>query len=298
MNKFSFSRLRHLAGSGLSSALLVLFLPCQVYADSSVWLASSGNSKVYFAGTVHLLRPSDYPLPMEFEQAYKDSSRLFFETDIGTMSDLTTQMNMLQQLMYTDSRSLKTVLSAEAYAELSDYTAKLGMPMMMLEKFKPGLVVSTLQVLEFQKLGFTPEGVDMYFHNRATSDGKPTGELEPIQAQIDFLANMGEGNESEFILYSLKDMDEIPTALDNMIGAWRSGDDRKLAELFVNDLKNQSRDLYNALLVDRNNNWMKVIEKMFSEPGTEFVLVGAAHLVGEDGLLNLLSKKGYRIEQL
>ena len=167
-----------------------------------------------------------------------------------------------------------------------------------MEKFKPGLVVSTLQLLEFQKLGFTPQGVDVYFNNRALGDAKSVGELESVQDQINFIANMGEGNESEFILMSLNDLEEIASSIENLITAWREGDVQALAELFVDDMRLESEDLYNSLLLERNNNWLPIIERMFSEGGNEFVLVGAAHLVGEDGLLSLLEARGYQIEQL
>ncbi|MBL4821432.1 MAG: TraB/GumN family protein [Gammaproteobacteria bacterium] len=278
--------------------MLMTLVSANSFADSSVWVASSDGNKVYLGGTVHLLRESDYPLPEEFERAYDDSDRLFFETDISSMNDLAVQTRMLQQLMYTDSRTLTSVLSTEAYEALSKHLDTVGMPIMMMEKFKPGLVVSTLQVIEFQKMGFTPLGVDAHFNNRAIGDAKPVGELESVQAQIDYIANMGEGNESEFILLSLSDMKEIATTMDDLIAAWRGGDNNMLAELFVNDMKAESEELYNSLLVERNRNWMPIIEQMFSQGGNEFVLVGAAHLVGEDGLLSMLREKGYQIEQL
>jgi uncharacterized protein len=282
----------------LCSLLLAFSLSTTGFADSSVWVASSGENKVYLAGTVHLLRPADYPLPAEFNEAYNDSDKLYFETDISSMNDLAVQASMMQQLMYADSQSLRTVLNPEAYAALSDYVSKSGLPMAMLDKFKPGLLVSTLQVIEFQKLGFTPQGVDMHFHNRAMGDGKPTGELEPVQAQIDFIAEMGMGNESEFILLSLRDMEELATSINELVLAWREGNTQHLEEKFIKEMKEESLELYNSLLVERNNNWMHTIEAMFSEAGNEFVLVGAAHLVGEDGLLKLLSNKGYQIRQL
>jgi len=181
---------------------------------------------------------------------------------------------------------------------LYSHLSTIGMPIMMMEKFKPGLVVSTLQIMEFQKLGFTPQGVDAYFNNRAIDDAKPVGELETVQAQIDYIANMGEGNESDFILLSLSDMQEIATTMEDLIGAWRAGNNNALAELFVDEMKAESEELYESLLVERNSNWLPIIEQMFSQGENEFVLVGAAHLVGEDGLLSMLEAKGYQVEQL
>ncbi|HAJ76305.1 MAG TPA: TraB/GumN family protein [Gammaproteobacteria bacterium] len=268
------------------------------WADTSVWEVRSDSNSVYLGGTVHLLRPTDYPLPEEFEQAYQASSEIYLETDIGSMTDLSVQAQLLQQLTYQDERSLKTVLSNEAYTALSDYTEQIGMPLMIMEKFKPGMVVSTLQILEFQRVGFTPQGVDMYFNTRAMGDAKTLGQLETVQEQIGFLAAMGEGNESEFILLSLKDLAETNAVMEDMIRAWRTGDNASLADLFVTEMRTETPDLYDSLLRQRNLRWIPQIEQMLRDSDTEFVLVGAAHLVGEDGLLQLLQAKGYQIRQL
>jgi len=267
-------------------------------AETSVWRVSDGNNTVYLGGTVHLLRPSDYPLPEEYEQAYQASSELYFETDISSMSDLSVQAQMLQQLTYSDGRTLKTVLSEDAYTALEDYTATIGMPLMMLEQFKPGMIISTLQVLEFQRIGFTPQGVDAFFNTRALGDAKDIGALETIEEQIGFLAAMGEGNESEFILLSLEDLENTNALMEEMITAWRNGDERALQKLFVDDMQQRAPELFDSLLRQRNLRWMPQIEAMFEDPDTEFVLVGAAHLIGGEGLVQLLQSKGYEVSQL
>jgi hypothetical protein len=147
-------------------------------------------------------------------------------------------------------------------------------------------------------MGFTPQGVDAYFNTRAIGDGKTLGQLETVQEQIGFLAEMGEGNESEFILMSLEDIDETDEMMEAMIEAWRSGDNRSLSDLFVADMQSEAPELYESLLINRNLRWIPQIEEMLRDRDTEFVLVGAAHLVGNQGLLELLSAKGYQIRQL
>lgn len=279
-------------------AVVSLLSLSQALADTSVWSVRSGDNVIYLGGTVHLLRPGDYPLPREFEEAYQASSELYFETDIASMNDLSVQAQMLQQLTYGDDRSLRTVLSDEAYTALSAYTATAGLPIAMLEKFKPGLLISTLQILVFQSMGFTPQGVDAFFHTRAVDDGKAEGQFETVQEQIGFIAAMGEGNESEFILLSLRDLAETGDVMEDMIGAWRSGDARGLSDLFVEDMKTEAPELYDSLLLQRNLKWIPQIDSMLQDADIEFVLVGAAHIVGENGLLDLLSKKGYEINQL
>ena len=278
--------------------LLGFLLAGQAAAESSVWKATKGGNTIYLGGTVHLLRPSDYPLPPEYDDAYQASDELVFETDISALSDLSVQTRMLQQLTYSDGRSLKTVLSAEAYAALGEAVATFGMPLMMLESFKPGMVVSTLQVLSFQQMGFTPQGVDAYFNSRAIGDGKRLGKLETVDEQIGFLAAMGEGNESEFIMLSLRDLEDLGAMMDDMIGAWRTGDAAMLGELFVDDMASEAPALYDSLLLSRNRNWLPQLETMATDPDTEFVLVGAAHLVGNDGLIAMLRDSGFEVSKL
>ena len=172
------------------------------------------------------------------------------------------------------------------------------MPLMMLEQFKPGMIVSTLQVLEFQRMGFTPQGVDAFFNTQALTDGKSVGALETLDEQIGFLAAMGEGVESEFIMMSLEDLDSSAKLMDEMIGAWRVGDSQALQTLFVDDMLERAPAVYDSLLRQRNLRWVPQIEAMFNDQDTEFVLVGAAHLVGADGLVELLRARGYDILKL
>ena len=279
-------------------AIVLLQLTANVWADASVWRVTNGESTVYLGGTVHMLRPEDFPLPEEFALAYEASSELFFETDISSLVDPGVQSQMLQKLTYGSNLSLKDVLNIEAYTALENYTAEVGMPLIMLERFKPGMIVSTLQALEFQRMGFTPEGVDAFFNSQALADGKAVGALETLDEQINLLATMGEGNESEFIIMSLEDLESTAGLMDDMIDAWRYGDLEALRNLFVDDMLDRAPAVYDLLLRQRNLRWIPQIEAMLDDPETEFVLVGAAHLVGGDGVVELLRSRGYGISKL
>ena len=302
MNRFSNSRfktrIRNLKWFSRCILVLSVCTAGSVCADASVWSVTDGNNTVYLGGTVHFLRASDFPLPEEYEQAYQAASEIYFETDIAAMTDVSVQTQMLQQLTYNDERTLKTVLTQEAYTALSDYAVSKNIPMMVLDKFKPGLLITTLQILEVQSMGFTPQGVDTYFTARAIGDAKSLGQLEAVQEQIEFIAAMGKGNESEFVLLSLRDLDQTRELMDEMVQAWRVGNNARLEKLFVEDMRSETPELYDSLLLQRNLMWIPLIDQMLDDGDTEFVLVGAAHLVGEDGLLELLANKGYEIRQL
>jgi uncharacterized protein YbaP (TraB family) len=292
------SMLRPISWIKSGSLVCIAILSSIVSADSSVWQVQSEDHTIYLGGTVHLLRETDFPLPEEYADAYAASSTIVFETDLNLMNDLSVQAKLMKTLSYGDEKSLKTVLNEEAYSALEAYASNIGLPFMMLEKFKPGMVVSLLQVLEFQRIGFTPQGVDAYFNTLAMIDDKSLGQLETIDDQIGFLASMGEGSESEFILMSLKDLESTDQIMDDMIAAWRTGDNDALSELFVADMLEQAPEIYDSLLKQRNSNWLPQLESMLESPEVEFVLVGAAHLVGPDGLLMLLQAKGFEVSQL
>lgn len=277
---------------------LLFVFTSQALAQSSVWLATKGDNKVYLGGTIHMLRPNDYPLPSAYETAYRAADNLYFEIDIDLMNDPAGQLSMLQRLMYTDGRTLQSVLTAEAYQTLTDYVAKFSMPMMMLQNMKPGMLMSTLELLEFQIRGFTPEGVDVHFHQRAKADGKSIYAFETVDEQIGFIETMGEGEESEYVLLSLRDLEKIDSDIESMISIWRNGASDGLVELFVEDMEQNTPGVYQSLLLDRNHKWMPILEAMFDDADTELVLVGVAHLVGDDGLVELLRARGYQVEQL
>ncbi|MBG10308.1 MAG: TraB/GumN family protein [Gammaproteobacteria bacterium] len=229
--------------------VIMLFqLTASVLADTPVWRVTDGMSVIYLGGTVHLLRPEDFPLPEEFELAYEASSELVFETDISSINDLNIQAQMLQKLTYDIDRSLRDVVDTEAYTALDAYMAEVGMPLIMLERFKPGMIVSTLQMLEFQRMGFAPQGVDVVFNIRALADGKAIGALETIDEQIAFLALMGEGSESEFIIMSLEDLKRTSDSIDKMIDAWRTGDSEVLRTLLIDGMLERAPGLYDSLL--------------------------------------------------
>ncbi|MAM69674.1 MAG: TraB/GumN family protein [Gammaproteobacteria bacterium] len=279
-------------------SLVLLLVSQSLLAQTSVWQASNGENTVYLAGTVHMLRAADYPLPAAFDQAYAQADALYFEINIDDMNAVGAQMTLMEQLMYTDGRNIESVLSPEAYDALTTFTADLGVPMMILQNMKPGMLVSTLEILSMQQLGFTPQGVDMYFHQRAKADGKAIAGFETVEQQIDFLAGMGVGEESEFIMMSLEELEKISTDIEVLVGPWRSGNTQQMNELFVESMKNSAPDAYDLLMASRNLDWMPEIEAMFEDADTELVLVGVAHLIGEDGLIQMLENRGYRLNQL
>ena len=266
-------------------------------AETSVWKVDTGSSTLYLGGTFHLLRKSDFPLPQEFNTAYDDSAALVFETDIGRMNDPAIQQLMTTKGLLKD-KSLRDVLSPETHNDLEKLCNSVGVPIDNLQGFKPSIVLLTIAMIELQKLGITEEGVDMHYYLKAKADGKSTAELEAIEEQIEFITSMGEGNEDAFVKHSIKEMETTEDLLPNLIHIWKTGDRSRLKRELIDPMEKDFPELYKTLIGDRNRNWMPQIVRLLKTTETEFVLVGAAHLVGPDGILTTLEKLGYRIEKL
>jgi uncharacterized protein YbaP (TraB family) len=265
---------------------------------TSVWKVSKGDHSIYLGGTVHILRKEDYPLPKAFENAYNDSKVLTFETDTKALGDPGLQQKVMSKGMYQDDRTLQTVLSKETYKELDAACGKYGLPIAMMQKMKPALVVTTISAMAMKKdMGMTEEGVDMYFTKKATEDKKELQQLETVDDQINRITMMGEGKEDEFVSYSLKDMKDMKTTLFDLITNWKSGEKEDMNKE-IQDMKKDYPATYQSLLVERNNNWMPQIFSYLENGTKAFILVGTLHLHGPDGLLNKLKEQGYQISQM
>ena len=277
--------------------LLTLFFAHSAYAESSVWKVVKGENQLFIGGTVHMLSESDYPLPPEFEKAYSQSEKLVFEADMQQTKTEQFKKEVEKRMFYADGRNLKRVLNEATYQKLEQHLSDRGIPIANLMKMKAGMVAGILVVIEMQRLGFLREGVDEFFRSKALSDRKELGALETVQEQLDFLANMGEGHEDEIVVDTLRDIDKIPETMKSSKDAWRRGDNSKLAEIFVTPMKRDFPKLYDDLVVKRNNAWVPKIETMLETEETEFVLFGALHLVGDDGVLAQLAARGYEIQK-
>lgn len=281
----------------LSLIIATLFLSCLSYAQTSIWQVSNGKNTLYLGGTFHMLKPSDYPLPIEFEDVYKKVNWLVFETDMDQLSSPEFQQKFLAAMSLPSGQILADHLSAEAYAELIRYAAKNKMDTARLQRFKPQMIALIITLEELKKYGLTAEGVDSYLGNKAKADKKMMTQLESIEDQIEYISTMGKDNESGLILQTIEDMEELPKVLNAMTTAWRNGDDKGLFENGIKPMLEDYPKVYQSLLVERNNNWMGKIEKLLAHPEEKFILVGALHLIGQDGLLQQLKKRGYQVQQ-
>lgn len=284
--------------TALAVAAAALLLPTQVLATSSVWKVSKGDDFIYLGGTIHVLPASEFPLPAEFEQAYRTADTLVLEVQLPDPTDQQAALAMMQQLSYGAGEKLSTKLSPELVKQLDTYLQGFGLSAAQFDGFKPGFITVQMTVLEMQRAKLAGEGVDNYFAKKAMADNKQKKYLESLEFQISMLANLGHGQEEQFIELMLKNNSELIEIMQQSIAAWRKGDMEKLDQLLLQDAKIDDPVTYDQMFTQRNLAWIPKLVALFDNQQRELVLVGAGHLPGEDGVLQLLKSAGYTIEQM
>ncbi len=271
---------------------------CPTWAGSPIWLIENNQNRVYLAGTIHLLRSSDYPLPAVLDYAYKDSQIVAFETSLDSHTDPNFAKKMVEAMSLPAHQKLEDLISEQTLMALKNHLENQGLSLSSISHLKPGMIALTLTLAELRKIGALNQGVDHYFYNQALKDRKLIQTLESPAQQLAFLATLGQGQEDLIIQHTLEDIKTISQQFEDMISSWKTGNHTRLKELFIDPMQKHFYPVYEQLLVKRNKNWMPVLINMLETPETEMVMVGTAHMLGKDGLIEQLNLAGYTVSQL
>jgi len=296
MTRTRLSALRRPAAA-IAAALVAVSLEAAP-ARNFLWKATSkSGGTMYLVGSVHLLPKDSYPLNPALEAAFKESDLLVEEADLGEMG-VGAQMAFLSRGMLPSSTPLDKVLSPATYALLTKRAAEIGVPVEPLKLLKPWMVAQMLEVMQWQKAGFDPElGLDKHFYDLAQGTGKSVQGLETLDFQMSLFDGMTLAEQDHLLAETLKEIDTEQANMAKLMDAWKAGDAPTVERIVLSALR-QEPQLYQRLLVDRNKAWIPKLEALFARKGRTFVVVGAAHLVGPDGLISLLRAKGYSVEQM
>jgi uncharacterized protein YbaP (TraB family) len=244
----------------MALALILIFAAAGVHAESSVWVVNSPKSIVYLAGSCHVLRASDHPLPAEFFSAYQDSRKIIFEAPLGNMEKPEYLEKLMRAATYSDGATLKQHLSSQAYSKAEAFCRERNYPIEQYQSFRPWMLAMTLTMSEMARIGAEPNnGVDYFFNEKAQADGKMVGSLETVDQQIGFLTMMDAYMSNEQITETIDELRQIKTKGPEILNAWKNGDEAKIDALNLKELKNYPK-LYRALIVDRNKKWISDIE--------------------------------------
>jgi uncharacterized protein YbaP (TraB family) len=288
--------------SGVLGLFSVLLLSATVQAAGERLLfykLARDNAEVYLLGSMHLARADVYPLRSGIMQAFAAAETLAVELDVSEENQARIQQMILARGSYPDGESIRDHLSADTWRSLQQYLSGTGLPPHMLESMRPGLLIVTLSTLEIMKLGLSPElGVDRYFLDQARGK-KRIHELETIEQQVGLLLDFP--HEDLLVRQSLAQLDNMGTLMDELVAVWKRGDAPALQKLLLDDelaRYPEFRVVYERLFDQRNQAMARQVEAFLSGSGSYFVVVGAGHLVGEQGMVALLRKRGYTVRQL
>ena len=267
-------------------------------AKSFIWKVQSGPRVMYLAGSVHALSADVYPLSPAFEQAFAASDTLVEEIDLGQSGLIALGPMLLAKAMYQDGRTFDKAVSKDTHDLVVKQLKGLPMAAELIRPMKPWMVMLTLTAMQVQLAGLDPTlGLDQHFYDRATKAKKTIIGLETAESQIDRFDKMPESLQEQMLRSTIDELGMQNAELTATIAAWRRGDATSLERDMIRGLQKYPL-AYQSLIVERNNNWMPQLEKCLARTTPCLVVVGAAHLVGPDGLLTLLQRKGYRAEQL
>ena len=258
----------------------------------SLWELHGKHNSVFLLGSIHVLRPADYPLDPAVMRAYASSKSLVMEINLADMDLEQLQGEMMASAMLPEGKSLPEVLGAKRYARAETLAREVGVELSTFDQFAPWFAAEAISQLQLMQLGFQPtSGVEMYFLERARGDGKSVAGLETVHDQIALFEGLSMDAQAEYLVSSLEQAHELPKQVDDMVHAWQRGDTAWFDEQMRSEL---GRDpaLYQSVLAARNRKWIPKIEALLNDDKNYLVIVGTGHLVGRNSVIDLLKKDG------
>ena len=262
-----------------------------------LWEVHGKHNIVYLLGSIHVLRPADYPLAPAVLDAYANAKSLVMEIDLQELDSPGVASDMLGSATLPEGRTLPDILGPRRYSHAASLAQELGFDLSTFDSFAPWFAAEAISQLQLTQLGFQPQaGVEMYFLERAKADGKSIAGLETVHDQIALFEGLSADAQSDYLVSSLEQAHDLPKEADAMVQAWQRGD----APWFATELAAEfGKDpaLYKTLLAARNRKWLPQIEALLSADKNYLVIVGTGHLAGHDSVIELLKKDGFGATQ-
>jgi len=266
---------------------------------SFLWKVQSSHSTVYLLGSIHFLKENVYPLNQTIEKAYESSDKLVVEANINDLDKLDLKM-LADKAFYKKDDNIEKHVSPETYRLINKESKRLDMPIELIRMQKPWFLALSFEATELMRLGYDPQyGVDYHFLARAQGK-KEILELESLDEQLSLLSGYSDKEQEPFLLYTLNTLSSMGDQVESMVRAWTSGDTQALESIMADAAPPDASlaPVLEKLFDERNLKMTSKIEGYLNSNGTYFVIVGAGHLVGKRGIVELIKSKGYVGEQL
>ncbi|AZS13625.1 TraB/GumN family protein [Paenibacillus lutimineralis] len=261
-----------------------------------MWEVENNGNTVYLVGSMHIANDSFYPLRPEVEKAFAEADYLGVEIDLSKAADEAQQKVIMDASMYQDGTTLKDHVSSATYAKVGKILEQSGMKPDALDAFKPWVVGTTINSLKSVKAGYeATSGIDLYFIQKAIERKISVLELESYESQLGMLDGFSKELQEKSLNDVLDNFDVLDDAVEKMAEMWKTGSEEQLLE-FTNGIAADGE--YNkAMLIDRNIKMADKIDRYLKNSKKEeyFIVVGAAHYLGEHGIIKLLEDKGYTV---
>ena len=261
-----------------------------------MWVVSDADSEVTLYPTLHILPEGIDWKSEDLIKRLADADEVWFEIKPGSQSDPNIQLSALQ-LGMDPNFSLLSKLNDDEIAKLETAIAPLGMNAQAVDPMKPWMASSLVGIGALLEKGFSPDaGVEAQLEPMVA--GKKIRALETAQGQLELLASMPEEIQLELLRQSLADLDDTVELLNELVQDWAVGNVEDLEDELIDEMKAEFPGVYDAVFTSRNENWADQIEKEMKGSGTDFIAVGAGHLVGDDSVQAILKARGYTVKRL
>lgn len=262
-----------------------------------LWRVSRDEKTIFLLGSIHYLRKENYPLNPAILSALDASKRLVLEVDLNRTSAASAQRLTLEKAIYRDDMTLAQNISEETYQLAARRANELGLDMAILNSMKPWFAALTMVAIKLQRIGLDSKfGVDRYLAERAKNSGKPTGGLETLEFQLSLFDQLSKREQEMMLRQTVDELERLDKDINDIVKSWLKGEGDQLATLMLGGMQ-EYPELYQKILVERNRRWVGEIERLVQQGGGAMVVVGAAHLLGKDSVVEMLKEKGYSVEQ-
>ena len=281
--------------------LYFLFAVCgSVYADPVLWKIQSKQNTVFLFGSIHIADQSIYPLRTTIENAYDNSDILVVEVDETQADQVKLNQILMTQGFYPGAETIADHINQDTMQMLQKFLGKTGIPYPTVARMRPGLIAITLTVARIVQLGYSPElGIDRHFITKARKEKKPIEQLETAEWQMELMLSFSD--DDLMLKHTVISLDEMGDIFMEIMNAWKSGDNERIEAVMLTDqLKEhpEFEELFKRLFDARNVAMTSKILNMLEQSKNYFVVVGAGHLVGEQGIVSLLKKQGFTVQSI
>ncbi len=270
----------------------------QVAQPVFLWRAQLGPSTVHFLGSVHVARPDIYPLDPRIEAAFAASDTLVLELELDSATQLRAAQRMLELGQLPAGKRLQDVVQPDTWQLLQQAERRHGLNLFGLRGFRPWVVALGLTTQALEKAGFSAEqGIDEHF--RRAAEGRLRIEaLETVDEQLSLFTELSPEASETLLRQTISEIEQYGEQLDASFRLWKAGDAAQLDLLLLAPMRNEYPALFAKLFSERNQRMLQRLQGLTVTPGRYFVVVGAGHLVGAGGIVDLLRSQGIVAQQL